>query len=62
MTQIRNIYGFSKNIVENYKFVEIIESELLSLHEGNCARYNICPLEFKQWKKVWSKNLKGSFL
>ena len=47
MTQIRNIYGFSKNIVKDYKFVEIIESELLSLHEGNCARYNIRPSELE---------------
>ncbi len=37
------------------RFVEIIESELLSLHEGNCARYNIQLLELEHWKKIWSK-------
>ena len=37
------------------RFVEVVESELLSLHEGNFARYNIQPLEFEYWKKIWSK-------
>lgn len=37
------------------KFIKVIESELLSLHEGNCARYNIRPSEFEKWKAIWSK-------
>ena len=37
------------------RFKEVIESELRDLHEGNCARYNIRPLEFERWKKIWSK-------
>lgn len=35
------------------KFIEAVETELLSLHEGNFARYRIRPSEFKEWKKVW---------
>ena len=47
----------SKNLPkkDQTRFIEVIESELLSLHEGNFARYNIRLLEFEHWKKVWSK-------
>ncbi|NML42104.1 Fic family protein [Chitinophaga sp. G-6-1-13] len=37
------------------KFTEAVETELLSLHDGNFARYRVRPLEFKQWKDVWGK-------
>ena len=37
------------------KFIEYVETELMSLHEGNFARYWISPSEFKRWKEVWSK-------
>jgi len=30
------------------------ESELLSLHEGNFARYQIRPSEFSGWQEVWT--------
>lgn len=32
------------------RFIEIIEQELLSLHEGNIARYQLRPEEFNAWK------------
>jgi hypothetical protein len=35
------------------KFIEVVETELLSLHEGNFARYRIRPSEFAAWKAVW---------
>jgi len=35
------------------KFTESVETELLSLHEGNFARYQIRPSEFKSWKSMW---------
>jgi hypothetical protein len=38
------------------KFIEIVETELLSLHEGNFARYRIRPSEFKKWRDVWKRN------
>lgn len=37
------------------RFREIAENELLALHEGNFARYQIRPAEFKAWREVWSK-------
>lgn len=36
------------------RFIEITESELMSLHEGNVARYQIRPSEFEAWRKVWA--------
>lgn len=35
------------------RFIEIIETELSSLHEGNIARYHLRPAEFKNWKQSW---------
>jgi len=40
---------------ERNHFQEIAETELLSLHEGNFARYQIKPSEFAAWREVWSK-------
>lgn len=38
------------------KFTEVVETELLSMHEGNFARYRIKPSEFKKWKALWVDN------
>ncbi len=35
------------------KFIEVLETELLSLHDGNFARYRIRPSEFAKWKAAW---------
>lgn len=32
------------------KFIETVETELLSLHEGNIARYRLRPGEFSNWR------------
>jgi Fic family protein len=40
---------------ERAKFIEYVQTELLSLHEGNFARYYISPLEFARWKDIWDK-------
>ncbi len=36
-------------------FEEIAEDELLGLHEGNFARYQIKPSEFRAWQEAWSR-------
>ncbi len=41
---------------ERARFIEVVETELLALHEGNFARYRIRPSEFSAWQKVWKKN------
>ena len=40
---------------ERERFQEIAEEELLGLHEGNFARYQIKPSEFRGWREVWSQ-------
>lgn len=37
------------------RFIELIETELLSMHEGNFARYRITPGEFAKWRSIWEK-------
>ena len=45
----------SENIdaAERERFREVAESELLSLHEGNFARYQIRPSAFDAWRQTW---------
>ena len=35
------------------RFLEIAETELLGLHEGNYARYRVSTREFDAWREVW---------
>lgn len=35
------------------RFVEVVETELMSLHEGNIARYRLRPSEFQRWRQGW---------
>ncbi len=34
-------------------FIEVVDTELMSLHEGNIARYRLRPSEFHAWQKTW---------
>jgi len=45
----------SKNVVteDQAEFQDKVEVELLSLHEGNFARYKIRPSIFAEWKRNW---------
>jgi hypothetical protein len=36
------------------RFRDMAEAELLSLHEGNFARYQIRPSEFSKWQTTWA--------
>ena len=38
------------------RFIEVTETELMSLHEGNMARYRIRPSEFSEWQQHWSED------
>lgn len=38
---------------EKARFIEVAETELMALHEGNFARYQIRPSTFDAWQKVW---------
>ena len=36
------------------RFQQVAERELLSLHEGNFARYRVRPSEFEAWQEAWT--------
>ncbi len=40
---------------ERKEFVNVVDTEILSLHEGNFARYRVSPREFTRWREVWTK-------
>ena len=35
------------------RFIEVVETELMSLHEGNIARQRLRPSEYLKWRQVW---------
>ena len=35
------------------RFVEVVEIEIMSLHEGNIARYRLRPAEYQAWRQRW---------
>jgi Fic family protein len=35
------------------RFIEVTETELLNLHDGNFARYQVTPAQFRTWKTKW---------
>lgn len=35
-------------------FIELAESELLLMHDGNFARYRLRPSEFEAWQRIWN--------
>lgn len=35
------------------RFIEVTETQLMSLHEGSIARYRLRPSEFQAWQAVW---------
>ena len=38
---------------ERERVREVVERELLSLHEGNFARYRVTPSELAGWQEIW---------
>jgi Fic family protein len=40
-------------VPDQHRFIEVTETELMGLHEGNFARYKIRPSEYKSWSKRW---------
>jgi len=35
------------------RFTEVVETEVMSLHEGNIARYRLRPSQYRLWKETW---------
>ena len=40
---------------EQEQFREVVENELMGLHEGNFVRYLIKPSQFRVWQEAWNK-------
>ena len=38
------------------RFIEVVESNLIGLHEGNYARFKVRPSEYYAWKQVWEES------
>lgn len=53
---IRRIHRFAQEQIDaadRSRFIEVVETQLLSLHEGNIARYRLRPNEFQGWSQFW---------
>jgi len=52
----RQIEDYARQVPESdrRRFVEVVETEVLSLHAGNIARYRIRPSEFASWQAIWN--------
>ena len=35
------------------RFIEVAETEVMSLHEGNFARYRLRPSQYQTWREGW---------
>jgi hypothetical protein len=47
------------DLPDRARFIEVAETELMALHEGNFARYAIRPSEFDAWQTVWTAKRKS---
>ncbi len=55
---ISHIQQFAQTQIEaadRQRFIEVVETQLLNLHEGNIARYRLRPSEFHAWHSVWQE-------
>lgn len=41
------------NEMDRRRLIEVVETELCCLHEGNIARYRLRPSEFRDWQQQW---------
>lgn len=52
----------AKNVAEEDRdeFQRVAEDEILALHEGNFARYQVRPSAYEAWRKVWDRKFYDS--
>jgi len=53
---IATIRQYAQNSVpteEQPRFIEEVERDVMSLHEGNIARHRLLPSDYERWRKVW---------
>jgi hypothetical protein len=44
---------FLKSATDRARLIEVVETELTSLHLGSIARYRLRPSEFHAWQRIW---------
>ena len=53
---IRYVRSFAQSQVplqDQPSFIEVVETQLMNLHEGNIARYRVRPSEYQAWRVGW---------
>lgn len=52
-----HLVGYARQLpaADRDSFINVVEAELLALHEGNFARYRVTPSQFAAWQAVWKK-------
>ena len=40
---------------DRHTFATVVEDELLGLHGGNFARFQVRPSEFQEWRSIWTQ-------
>ena len=53
---ISYVRGFAESqvpLIDQPTFIEVVETQLMNLHEGNIARYRMRPSEFEGWRVGW---------
>lgn len=51
--KIQNLIKEKKlSVSESAELFQLIETEIMSLHDGNIARFKIRPSEFQEWKSL----------
>lgn len=53
--QVRDVAQQSLPASDQARFVEVVHDQLMSLHEGNIARYRLRPSEFAAWQVAWER-------
>jgi hypothetical protein len=51
-----NIARFAETDIpetQRARFIEAVETELISLHEGNIASFQLLPPSFQIWQQSW---------
>ena len=53
--KINELLGEKLETDERGEVINVIERELISLHEGNIARFKLSLSDFQMWKAKWQK-------
>jgi hypothetical protein len=55
ISHVRDVALQSLPTPDQARFVEVVDDQLMSLHEGNIARYRLRPSEFAAWRAEWER-------